>query len=174
MAFRLIWIALVLLAAAPASGQEPDREIEFGGGWYNFNPLRIEDFNQWSAPSVNLAWTTWYSERAGWTVGAMPVLGGYRNQRAVFGHFTWRRRWLQNGKGNFLHLGLGAGSMVSKYVYSYSPRETRLWIYFLWHVEVLATRRIRDGLALRAGVTFTPLLHLPIAAQPLVMIVWKY
>ena len=44
---------------------------------------------------------------------------------------------------------------------------------FLWHVEALTTRRIRDGLSLRAGVTFTPLLHIPIIVQPVVMAVWS-
>ena len=172
MAYRLVLIPLVLLVAGSAlAAQEPDREIESGGGWFILNPLHINDFQHWSSPSLNLAWTTWYTERSGWTVGAMPILGREPNRLTFFGHLTWRRRWLNNGEGNYIHLGLGAGPTIYRYRgFKAEPRHA-LW---LWgHVELLATRRIRDGLVLRYGVTFTPLFHIPIAAQPIAMIVWK-
>ena len=43
-----------------------------------------------------------------------------------------------------------------------------------FHAEVFLTRRVRDGLAVRLGVTFTPLLYVPMTAQPLVMSVWQF
>ena len=170
MAHRLALI-LALLAAAPVAAQ--DRELEAGAGMWFLNPLRVLDFEQESIPSANAAWTNWYGERSGWTVGvqALPSLGS-GSESALFGHVTWRRRWLHAGDGNFTHLGVGAGPTVWRYDYLHDTSEP--WAFsFLWHVEALTTRRIRDGLALRAGVTFTPLLHIPVIVQPVVMVVWS-
>ena len=171
MAHRLALI-LALLVAAPVSAQ--DREIEAGAGMWFLNPLRVLDFKQESTPAANAAWTNWYGERSGWTVGVQVLssLGG-GTEAALFGHVTWRRRWLHGGEGNFTHLGVGAGPTVWHYLYPYETSEPSWGYSFLWHVEALTTRRIRDGLALRAGVTFTPLLHIPIIVQPAVMVVWS-
>ena len=130
MAYRLALIPLVLLVAGSAlAAQEPDREIESGGGWFILNPLHINDFQHWSSPSVNLAWTTWYTERSGWTVGAMPILGREPNRLTFFGHLTWRRRWLNNGEGNYIHLGLGAGPTIYRYRgFKAEPRHA-LWLW---------------------------------------------
>ena len=71
-----IVFAVALLAATTVLAQERGRELELGGGWFQFNPLGIGDlgFNGPSGPSVNLAWTTWLSERTGITVGVTPIL----------------------------------------------------------------------------------------------------
>ncbi len=167
MACRLALI-LFLLAVAPASAE--DRDIEAGAGWWFVNPLRVLDFDQGSSPSANAAWTNWYSERSGWTIGAL-ALPSYGS--GFFGHLTWRRRWLHDGEGNFTHLGFGAGPTLWYYGYPHETTEPSWSFSFLWHVEALTTHRIRDGLALRAGVTFTPLLHIPIIVQPVVMAVWS-
>ena len=171
MAHRLT-LVLVLLMAAPASAQ--DREIEAGGGVWLVNPLNLLDFEQRASPSTNFAWTNWYSERSGLTVGvqALPSYdGGWES--GFFGHVTWRRRWIHSREGNFTHLGVGGGPTVWIYRYPGDPTGPAAGVSLLYHVEVLTTRRIRDGLSLRAGVTFTPLLHIPIIVQPAVMIVWS-
>ena len=66
------------------------------------------------------------------------------------------------------------------------PRaEIPAWDYFgetegavewsLWyHAEVFLTRPVRDGFAVRLGARFTPLLYLPLTAQPVVMGVWRF
>ena len=86
-----------------------------------------------------------------------------------FVHVTWRYRWLHDSDRNFTHLGVGAGpSLWHQESHSFPWR-----LRALWHVEALTTRRIRDGLTLRTGVTMTPLLHIPIVVQPVVMAVWS-
>ena len=44
----------------------------------------------------------------------------------------------------------------------------------LYHVELLFTRRVREGLDVRAGVTVTPFLYVPVIVQPVVMAVWGF
>ena len=164
---RLV-LVLVLLVAAPASAQ--DREIEAGGGWYFVNPLGVHDFGEGSFPSANIAWTNWYTEHSGWAVGAMglPSLSG----SGVFGHVTWRHRWSYSDSDDddFTHLGVGAGPTLWV---SHGRERPRINASFLWHVEVLTTRRIREDLLLRAGFTFTPVLYIPVLVQPAVMLVWS-
>lgn len=192
-----IVFAVVLLEATPALAQEPGRELEVGGGWFQWNPLGIDDIVVFpSGPSANLAWTTWRSERTGITVGVTPILGRVDPsegndvvERAFFtyGHVTWRQRWLLEDGQSFVHFGLGIGPTFyweANRVLKWNPEiprwytddetEAGLKAFFLWHAELLATRRLRDGLDLRAGVTFTPLLYLPLTAQPVVMAVWSF
>ena len=109
MAHRLALI-LVLLTAVPVSAQ--DREIEAGTGLWLLNPARVADFDVRSTPSVNVAWTNWYDEQSGWTVGvhAMPRYGA--DERMLFGHVTYRRRWIHDDEGSFTHVGFGAGPTV--------------------------------------------------------------
>ena len=188
--------AVVLLGAAPVLAQGAGRELEFGGGWFQHNPLGIDDISVFpSGPSVNLAWTTWRNERTGITVGVTSVLArvepGEGNDVverafATYGHVTWRRRWsLEDGK-SFFHFGLGIGPTFdweTRLVRKWNP-EVPTWFYdgeteaglrvsYIWHAELLATRRLRDGLDLRAGVTFTPV-PVPMTAQPVVMVVWGF
>ena len=165
-------LVLVLLAAVPALAQ--DREVEAGAGMWLLNPLSLTEFDQRLTPSVSAAWTSWYNERSGWTVGAVALPFYDDGETALFGHVTWRRRWVHGEEGNFTHFGFGAGPVVWHFDTS-ADSSWRSWHFrFLWHVEALTTRRIRDGLALRAGVTFTPLLHIPIIVQPVVTVVWSH
>ena len=188
--------AVVLLTAAPVLAQEPGRELEFGGGWSQYNPLGIEDITAYpSGPAVNLAWTTWRNERTGITVGVTPILSRvdtgerYVVERAFFtyGHVTWRRRWLLEDGKSFFHFGLGIGpafhwetNRVRKWNpeiptwYTDDEAEAGLKLSLNWHAELLGTRRLRDGLDLRGGITLTPLLYVPIMAQPVLMAVWRF
>ena len=90
-----------------------------------------------------------------------------------------------DGRG-FFHVGVGAGPLFSRKstaVVKWDPeRQTtyhtgetkhRLDAFILWHVELMATRTLRDGLDLRVGVSTTPLLYVPITAHPVVMAVWR-
>lgn len=193
-----IALAIILPAASPAPAQmEPGRELEVGGGWFQFNPLGIDDINVFpSGPSVNLAWTRWRNERTGITVGVTPIFarvepgeGNEVVERAfvTYGHVTWRRRWLLDDGQSFFHFGFGIGPTVhweTNLVRKWNP-EIPTWYYdgetqtgpqvsFMWHAELLATRRLRDGLDLRGGITFSPLLYLPMTAQPVMMAVWAF
>ena len=49
-----ITLAVVLLAATPVLGAsaEPDRELEVGGGWFQFDPLDIDDFGSYQSRSL--------------------------------------------------------------------------------------------------------------------------
>lgn len=168
MAHRLA-LVLVLLLAVPVSAQ--DREIEAGAGLWLLNPLRVHDFKEELGVSANVAWTNWYREQEGWAVGVLwiphHILHG--TESSFFGHVTWRYRWAHDTEGDFTHLGIGAGPTLG--FPGRSPDSTAF--SFLWHVEAFTTHRIRDGLAVRAGVTVTPLLHVPIVVQPAVSVVWS-
>ena len=88
----------------------------------------------------------------------------------TYGHVTWRRRWLLDDGQSFFHFGFGIGPTVhweTNLVRKWNP-EIPTWYYdgetqtgpqvsFMWHAELLATRRLRDGLDLRGGITFSPL-----------------
>ena len=182
--------------APPAWAQEPAAGIEFGGGWYQWNPLGVEDFSVHpSGPSVDLAWATWRSERRGLAAGvtAVPSRVDPREcndvvERAfpVYAYVTHRWRW-RAGSRQTIHFGLGAGALAwseTTEVRRWNP-EIPAWDYFgetegavewsLWyHAEVFLTRPVRDGFAVRLGARFTPLLYLPLTAQPVVMGVWRF
>ena len=104
----------------------------------------------------------------------------------IYGHFTWRRRWLLGNGQTTAHFGLGTGPMTIWRTYPITKwstelqtfhrdgsTESRLLFGFMWHAELLVTGHVRDGLDVRAGVTFTPLLHIPMTLQPVVMAVWE-
>jgi len=83
-------------------GTEPARELEFGGGRFQFNPLAIDDISRLPVRPKSQPRVHEVAERAdGLTVGVTPVLGrvepGEGNEvaeRAFFtcGRVTWRRR----------------------------------------------------------------------------------
>ena len=192
MTHRLaVAFAVALLAASPALGQmEPGRELELGGGWFQYNPLDVDDFGGRAGfPSVDLAWTTWRSERTGIAVGVTSILPILLGDASVgnYGHVTWRWRWVDADGRGFIHIGAGAGPLLSQgsspVVKSdperqawYLTGETEHWLElsFWWHVELMVTRPLRDGLDVRVGVSTTPLLHVPLTAHPVVMAVWKF
>ena len=195
MTYRLaIGFAIAVLAASPARAQmEPARELELGGGWFQDNPLNVDDIAVVSSgPSVDLAWTTWRNERTGIAVGLTSILGRNAStwgdrQDVIYGHVTWRWRWVDADGRGFFHVGAGAGPLLrreSSPVVKWDPeRQTtyhtgetkrRLDAFILWHVELMVTRPLRDGLDVRVGVSTTPLLYLPITAHPVVMAVWRF
>ena len=186
--------AVVLLVASPALAQmQPGRELELGGGWFQDNPLDVDDIRVVaSGPSVDLAWTTWRNERTGVAIGVTSILGReasrWREQEVgIYGHVTWRWRWVDADGRGFFHVGVGAGPLLrreSSPVVKWDPErqttyrtgetEHHLFAFILWHVESMVTRPLRDGLDLRVGVSTTPLLYLPITAHPVVMAVWSF
>ena len=187
-------LAVVLLAASPALAQmEASRELELGGGWFQDNPLDVDDIGVVpSGPSVDLAWTTWRNGRTGIAVGVTSILGRdasrWRKEVGIYGHVTWRWRWVNADGRGFFHVGVGAGPLFGREsitVVEWDP-ERQTWSYtgetkhrlglaaILWHVELMATRTLRDGLDLRVGVSTTPLLYVPITAHPVLMAVWRF
>ncbi len=191
-----IVFATGLSTAAPAPAQEPATGIEFGGGWSQWNPAGVEDVVVHpSGPSVDFAWTTWRSERRGLAAGITAVLSRVDPrehnevvERAfpVYAYVACRWRWRTGGRET-VHFGLGGGAQAwseTTRVLRWNP-EIPAWDYadetegavewsFWYHAEVFLTRPVRDGLAVRLGVRFTPLLYLPLTAQPVVMGVWRF
>ncbi len=167
--------ALALLAAPPALAQAA---LEIGGGWFQSNPLGISDLSGPTGPTVDLAWTTWRNERTGVAVGVTSVFGsesyasGVSATPYIYGHVAWRRRWMNAAGRGYLHVGLGAGPMFWR-VGGYGGYHLRPLV---WHVELMGTRTLRDGLDLRAGVSTTPWLppYLLLAVQPTVKAVWTF
>ena len=179
-----------------SSAQEPAAGLEFGGGWYKWNPLGVDDYSVFpSGASVDLAWATWCSERRGLAAGVTAVLsrvdpreGNDVVERAfpVYAYVTHRWRW-RAGDRQAVHFGLGAGALAGSETtrvrrwnpeipaWGYSDETESAVGWSLWfHLEVFLTRPVRDGFAVRLGVRFTPLLYLPIAAQPVMMGVWRF
>lgn len=183
--------AVVLLEATPVPAQEPGRELEFGGGWFQWNPLGIDDISVLpSGPSLNLTWASWHSKRQGVTAVLAKVDPREHNQvleRAfpVYTHATYRWRWRQSDPGDSVHFGLGGGLAAwrqTNRVSRWNPdtpgdyfvdTESAVRFFGLWHAELFLTRRVRDDLDVRAGVTFMPV-PWPMTAQPVVMAVWRF
>ena len=131
---------------------------------FQVNPLNVDDFGGGGSPSVDLAWTTRRNERTGIAVAVTSIRGS-----TVYGHGTWPWRWVDAGGRGFFHVGAGAGPLLfresSPVVKSDPERQTwfytgetehRLGLMFLWHVELMVTRPLRDGLDVRVGVSTTP------------------
>ena len=82
-------------------GTEFARELEFGGGWFQFHPLAIDDIGRLPVRPKRQPRVDEVAERAdGLTMGVTPVLGHVGPcegkevvERAFFtcGHATWRR-----------------------------------------------------------------------------------
>ena len=195
MTFRLAAAFAAALLAAPstAAQTQPGRELELGGGWFQDNPLDVDDIDvAASGPSVHLAWTTWRSGRTGIAVGITSILGRDDSRRGesevnIYPHAAWRWRWANADGRGFFHVGVGAGPLFSRWgapVLEWDPErqdtyytgDTKRGVdtFILWHVELMATRTVRDGLDVRVGVSTTPLLYVPITAHPVVMAVWRF
>ena len=110
MTHRLtIAFAAALLTVSPAPAQlEPGRELELGGGWFQDNPLNVDDIGVFpSGPSIDFAWTRWWNERHSIALGvtSLPERDSWdRRQQALglYAHVTWRRRWAAtDGRGSF-------------------------------------------------------------------------
>ena len=74
-----------------------------------------------------------------------------------------------DGRG-YLHVGFGAGPMLWRRGY----RKYDLQPTVMWHVELMGTRTLRDGLDLRAGVSITPWFHVLLTVHPTVKAVWTF
>ena len=86
-----------------------------------------------------------------------------------------------------LIFGVGAGPMMwirktplweldpDTFTRSYTGEtERELDIFLRPHIDVYGSRPIRDGLKIRYGVTWMPLLWIPLMVQPTVMGVWEF
>ena len=115
-------------------GTEFARELEFGGGWFQFHPLAIDDIGRLPVRPKRQPRVDEMAERAdGLTMGVTPVLGHVGPcegnevvERAFFtcGHATWRRhsgplgrreyrsvaQALRRGPG-MLHVGRGVAAV---------------------------------------------------------------
>ena len=190
-----VTFAIALLAASPVRAQtEVSRELELGVGWFQDDPLDYWDVQTTaSGPSVNVAWTTWRNERTGFAVGVTSILGrnasgdGEIQEGSIYPHATWRWRWVNVEGRGFFHVGVGAGPVLRRgsvptikwdpeLQTTYNTGETEDWldVSLLWHVELMVTRALRDGLDLRVGVQAAPLLHVPLTAHPVVMAAWRF
>ena len=170
--------ALTLLAVSPALAQT-EQELELGGGWMQFNPLGVSDVGGPTGLTVDLAWTRWLNERTGVAVGVTSIFGseGYTSGLSalphIYGHVTWRRRWMNADGRGYLHVGFGAGPMFwRRDDVGYSKYYLQPTV--MWHVELMGTRTLRDGLDLRAGVSTTPWFHVPLTVHPTVKAVWTF
>ena len=177
----VIAFAVVLLAATPALAQ-PDRELEVGGGWFQWNPLGIDDISVLpSGPSVSLTWASWRSERQGIAAGVTAVLAKVDPrehnlvlERAfpIYTHVAYRWRWQLSDSENIVHFGLGGGLVAWEETVRVGNADILGWeSLVIWHAELFVTQRVRGGLEVRAGVTFMPV-PWPMTAQPVLMAVW--
>ena len=187
---------LVTLTLATAASAQGTREIEVGGGWMEFNPLDIDDFTSVpSGPILTVTRVGWREdERQGWAIGVTAVLtpqhaphtSNTRYDFPLYGSVTYRWRW-EHDDGSDLIFGAGAGPMMQVRVSpvweldpdtlaaSYTGEEKRdLELFLRPHIDVYGSRPLRDGLKIRYGVTWLPLLWLPFMVQPTVMGVWEF
>ena len=161
--------AIALLAAAPALAQE----LEVGGGWFQPNPLG----GGWEGPkgpSLDLAFTEWRG-RIGVTLGGTAVFGregiGLTAHPHVYTSVALRHRWMNADGRGFLHAGAGVGPLFWRRTPARRP-ETQITL--LWHVEVMATRTLRPGLHLRAGISAMPWPARLLAAQATAKLAWTF
>ena len=55
------------------------------------------------------------------------------------------------------------------------PRRAICWrLAVRYHTELFFTTRLQKNVDLRAGLCWLPLLYLPLAAEPMVMGVWRF
>ena len=191
MTHRLAGAVVILaLAAAPARAQpalpEQDHELELGGGWMLDDPLDVPDLEGAGGPTATITWTRWRGTR-GVALGVTSIFGVQDDFTAawdyggptptsvspvphVYPHAAWRRRWMNAGGRGFLHFGVGAGPLIfqdrigpGRYNASMAP---------VWHVEVMATRTIHDGIHLRFGGDSIQWLFVPLTLQGSVKLVW--
>ena len=161
--------AIILLAAAPVLAQD----LEVGGGWFQPNPLG----GGWegpNGPSLDLAFTEWRG-RFGVTLGGTGVFGregrGLAAHPHVYTSVAVRHRWMNTDGRGFLHAGVGAGPLFMRPTPALRPENQ---IVLLWHVEVMATRTLREGLHLRAGVSAMPWPARLLAAQATAKLAWTF
>ena len=187
---------LLALAAATTAAAQGRHELEVGAGWMQFNPLDIDDFTSIpSGPTLTVTRVGWREdERRGWAIGVTAVLTPQHVPHTVntgyhfplYGSVAYRWRW-ESDDGSDLIFGVGAGPMMwirktplweldpDTFTRSYTGEtERELDIFLRPHIDVYGSRPIRDGLKIRYGVTWMPLLWIPLMVQPTVMGVWEF
>ena len=195
-------IAIVVLAlATPVAAQEEQRarvsELEAGAGWYQWNPFGVSDFIVFpSAPSATISRMVWRTARHGYATGISAVLGkvdpregNQVRERAfpIYAHVSYRWRWFLKDPENSIHFGVGIGPGVfrrtdlvrawgTKRGTWHYPGETKTrWrLAVRYHTELFFTTRLQENVDLRTGIRWLPLLYLPLAAEPMVMGVWRF
>lgn len=178
MARQRIVAFIVVLAAASADAAQSsgETELEVGGGW--LQPISYGDLAGWATgPSIDLAWTRW-GERHGLAMGFSSVfetegeLPGGPPTRHLYWNVTWRRRWMNADGRGYLHFGAGFGPLLWQPQTGYR-RNDRVGTPY-WHIELMGTRTLREGLDLRVGASTTPWLIFPLTVHPTVRAVWKF
>lgn len=188
--------AIIILITAPAlalthpDSDQPDRstELELGGGWMLDDPLGIPDLEGMAGPTIDATWIRW-TGRTGLAVGVLTIFGQQDDFSRpyfhdgpvptsltpvphIYPHVGWRRRWIDAGGRGFVHVGIGAGPLFyqdrvgpGRYLTSAAP---------IWHLEVMATRALRDGLSLRFGGGSIQWLYVPLTLQASARAVWQF
>lgn len=183
-------IAIVVLAlVTPVAAQEEQRarvsEIEAGAGWYQWNPFGVSDFIVFpSAPSATISRMVWRTARHGYATGISAVLGkvdpregNQVRERAfpIYAHVSYRWRWFLKDPENSLHFGVGIGPGVFRRTdLVRGETKTRWHLAVHYHTELFFTTHLQENVDLRAGIRWLPLLYLPLAAEPMVMGVWRF
>lgn len=180
---------LLVLAAATTAAAQGRHELEVGGGWMQFNAFDVDDFiSNPSGATLTVTRVGWREdERRGWAIGVTAVLSPQHDTHfPLYGSVAYRWRW-ESDDGSDLIFGVGAGPMMwirktplweldpDTFTRSYTGEtERELDIFPRPHIDVYDSRPIRDGLKVRFGVTWMPLLWIPLMVQPTVMGVWEF
>ena len=190
MTHQLAAALTVLLATAPALAQagatDRDTELELGGGWMLADPLGV-DLEGPGGPTAGITWTRW-AGRSGLAIGVTSIFGvqdgpiptSVSPVPHIYQHTGWRRRWMNADGLGFLHLGIGGGPLIHQW--RVGRGRYRMSARPAWHVEVMATRALRDGLDLRVGADTIQrvgadtilLLFVPLTLQASAKLVWAF
>ena len=192
MTHQLAAALTVLLATAPALAQagatDRDTELELGGGWMLADPLDVPDLEGPGGPTAGITWTRW-AGRSGLAIGVTSIFGVQDDFSKpysydgpiptsvspvphIYQHTGWRRRWMNADGLGFLHLGIGGGPLFHQGRVGRGRYRMSAWP--AWHVEVMATRALRDGLHLRVGADTIQWLFVPLTLQASAKLVWAF
>ena len=167
--FLVAFIVVLAATAADAAQSSGETELEVGGGWLQ-GISYSELFDPATGPSVDLAWTRW-GDRHGLAMGFSSIFesGGPATPH-LYWNVTWRRRWMNADGRGYLHFGAGVGPMLWRRQTGYRRSVGTAY----WHIELMGTRTLREGLGLRVGASTTPWLIFPLTVHPTVRAVWTF
>ena len=154
------------------------------------DPFGVPDLEGPGGPTVDVALTRW-AGRTGLTVGVTSIFGYQDVLDApsdwylhgplptaitpiphVYPHVGWRRRWMNADGRGFLHVGIGGGPLIQRD--RILPGRYRLDAWPAWHVEVMATRALRDGLSIRFGGDSIQWLFVPLTLRGSARLAWEF
>ena len=105
----------------------------------------------------------------------------------IYTHVSYRWRWFLKDPENSIHFGVGIGPGVfrrtdlvrawgtERGTWHYpGETKTRWRLAVHYHTELFFTTRLQENVDLRTGIRWLPLLYLPLAAEPMVMGVWRF